>query len=576
MSRTVFLAFGVLFWLSYVVPAAHCDDPPSPHWETLFPSGARQGSTCILTIVGGHFDSWPVATWTDGPDLSLRALEGQDKKQDNDPSETEPETTKQPEVRQLEITVQPDARPGVRWLRLHDDSGVTSLRPFIVGTLPEVQEQEPNDSIAEPQKLDTSTVVVNGRLEKKADTDTFAIQLQRGQTLVAHLVANEILRSPMDGILQVSSTDGAILGQNHDSRGADPRLVFTAPSTDTFIVQCFAFPERASWNIAFDGGENYVYRLTLTTQGFVDHLYPPICDASQPTQVEPVGWNIPAGARRLQTAQLSPLEADEIFHSDLGNTALLRWVSFPVFVEPQDSQGRQPLICQPPCWVSGVIAEPEETDVYEFDLEKGKTVSFRVDARDAGSPLDAVLTFHDANGKQMERNDDVKQSRDSALAYGIKEEGRYRLEIFDLHRRGGKRYVYTIKASQGDPDFELTLGEKLFTIQAGGTIEIPVEVKRIDGFDGVIEVTATSLPPGVTATTALSEGKGDSAGKVTLKLTATSEEPRSSGAFRVVGTTTEPRALTREVRSEFRRLLPPVPHLWLTVHAEEEKPPASD
>lgn len=567
MSRT---RTGSLLGLLLLLPAAQGADPPSPQWEALFPAGAQQGSTSTLTIIGGHFDSWPPATWTDGPDISLRPLEGKEEQQDIGESETD-----QGKIRQLEVEVQPDARPGVRWLRLHDEKGVSSLRPFIVGTLPEVLEQEPNDSIDEAQVLDLSAIVVNGRLEKKADADSFAIHLKRGQTLVAHLVANEILGSPMDGILQMSSRDGAILEQNHDTRGADPRLVFTAPSTDTFIVRCFAFPKRPSWIIGFDGAENYVYRLTLTTQGFVDHLYPPICGIAQPTKVEPKGWNIPEEARQLQAAQAPSFDGEEVFHPDLGNTALLRRVSSPVFVEPLENEERPPLICQVPCWIGGVIQEPEEVDVYEFDLAKDQTVNFRVNARSTGSPLDAVLEFYDPEGKHLERVDDIKGARDSALSYGIKVAGRYRLEIFDLHRRGGPRYVYALKAAQKDPDFELSLGEKIFTLQAGSTIEVPVEIKRHDGFDGTIEITATALPPGVTAAKAVSEAQGDSAGQVTLKLTTTKDGPRSSGSFRVIGTTTEPGAFTREVRSEFPRLIPPVPHLWLTVSAEEEKAPAS-
>jgi hypothetical protein len=572
----------LLFGLAFLTPALYSDEVPSPRWQTLFPSGARQGSTCTLTVIGGEFNSWPVATWTDGADISLRALplsapEGAEAEPESGRTQSGPSEMQPSDIRQLEITVPADARPGVHWLRLHDDHGVTSLRPFLVGTLPEVEEQEPNDSIEQAQRLDLAAVVVNGRLQEKADADAFAVQLERGQTLVADLLANEILGSSMDAILQVSSMDGAILEQNHDTRGLDPRIVFTAPSTDTFVVRCFAFPKVGDWIIGFDGGESYVYRLTLTTQGFVDYLYPPVWNASQPGQVEPVGWNIPETARRLTTAQLPSPNGGDVFHPDLGNTAFLRMVSRAVFVEPRDSQGREPLVFQVPCWIGGVLAEPDETDVYEFDLQKDQAVNFRVEARNAGSPLDAVLVFYDSDGKQLERNDDVNEDRDSAIGYDIKEDGRYRLEIFDLHRGGGPGYFYALKAAQAEePDFDLAVKEKLFTIQAGSTVEIAVAVKRLHGFDGAIEITATALPPGVTATKAVSEAEGDSAGTVTLKLTATGEEPRSSGSFRVVGTTTAPQALTREVRSKLPRLLPPVPHLWLTVGAPAEKAPASD
>ena len=532
---------------------------PSIHWDHLFPSGARQGSTRTLTVVGGKFESWPVETWTDGPDISLRPVEGKEG--------------------QLEIDVRPDARPGVRWLRLYDANGPTSPRPFVVGTLPEIEEQEPNDSNGTAQKVSVSAVVVNGRLEKKGDVDAFAVHLERGQTLVAALVAHEILRSPMDAILQVSSSDGHILEQNDDDPDMDPRIVFTAPSSNTFVVRCFTFPERPSWIVGFDGDEKYVYRLTLTTQGFIDHPHPPVWNRSQPGGIAAVGWNISEDASRLQLTQLEPLESlepldgVELFHPDLGNTALVRLVSSVVFAESsaadqsQDGVPKQPL--EPPCWIGGVLAEPAETDAYEFNLKEGPVV-FQVEARKTGSALDASLVLYDPDGKEIERADDA-DGPDTVLGYAIKTTGSYRLEIFDLHRRGGPRYFYALRAHAEEPDFELSLADTPLTIPAGGSAEIPVEVKRLYGLEGSVEITATGLPPGVTCAKTVSEGKGDSAGKVTLKLTAASEALRS-GPFRVVGTATVPRALTRSVRSKSRWLLPPVPHLWLTV---QTPPPES-
>ena len=93
--------------------------------------------------------------------------------------------------------------PGVYWLRAYNAEGASGLRPYIVGTLPEVMEKEPNDEPRKAQKIEGSTVVVNGKLEKNGDVDCFAVELKKGQTLVASLEAHDTLRSPMDGMLQV-------------------------------------------------------------------------------------------------------------------------------------------------------------------------------------------------------------------------------------------------------------------------------------------------------------------------------------------------------------------------------------
>ena len=78
-------------------------------------------------------------------------------------------------------------------------------------------EQEPNDEPAKAQKVERLPVVVNGRLGKRGDVDTFEVELRKGQTLVAALEGHGRLGSPMDGVLQVVSADGFVLEQVDDS-----------------------------------------------------------------------------------------------------------------------------------------------------------------------------------------------------------------------------------------------------------------------------------------------------------------------------------------------------------------------
>ena len=42
--------------------------------------------------------------------------------------------------------------------------------------------------------------------------------------------------------MQVLSSDGFVLEQNHDYHGLDPQVVFTVPRDGTYIVRVFAFP----------------------------------------------------------------------------------------------------------------------------------------------------------------------------------------------------------------------------------------------------------------------------------------------------------------------------------------------
>ena len=170
---------SLVLLLAWTVPAA----AKPPTLDSLFPPGGQRGQTVAVTAAGS-FGQWPVKVWTDDEGLEVRPLTEKGK---------------------LSIAVAPGARVGVHWLRLFDDEGATALRPFLVGTLPEVVETEPNDDPTRPQQLETACVTVNGKLGQSGDVDGFAVPLQKGQTLVAALEANRRLGSPLDGLLQVVS-----------------------------------------------------------------------------------------------------------------------------------------------------------------------------------------------------------------------------------------------------------------------------------------------------------------------------------------------------------------------------------
>src|SRR5687767_14516280 len=114
-----------------------------PQVTFLHPSGAQIGQTVPVTA-GGSFSNWPVQIWSDRADVSVECNKDKGK---------------------LLVKIAPEAAPGIAWLRLYDGEGAANLRPLVIGALPEVVEQEPNDEPRKPQPLDGSTVV-NGQLIK--------------------------------------------------------------------------------------------------------------------------------------------------------------------------------------------------------------------------------------------------------------------------------------------------------------------------------------------------------------------------------------------------------------------------
>ena len=231
----------------------------APELKFLFPGGGQRGTTVSVKATG-KFD-WPVGVRCGGADVVCAEETGE-----------------------LQISI-PDDLPSDRiWLRLHNEQGASNMVPFEVGQLPEMREQEPNNSPRTAQTLESPNVTVNGVLHQRAEVDAFAINLNQGETLTAAVAANHRLGSPMDAILQLTTRDGTVLAENHDTVGLDPRLQFTVRRTDAYVVRIFAFSSTPNTTIALQGGADYVYRLTLTTGPFVTHALPMTVPADYPGQ----------------------------------------------------------------------------------------------------------------------------------------------------------------------------------------------------------------------------------------------------------------------------------------------------
>ena len=106
-------------------------------------------------------------------------------------------------------------------------------------------------------------------------------------------------------------------------------------------------------------------------------------------------------------------------------------------------------------------------------------------------------------------------------------------------------------------------------------LEIPVSVIRQNGFSREIDVALVGLPASVSVTPARSSPRGDTAGSVKLKLSA-SQGP-FSGVIRIVGqevgSRTEPKTATFGTGG----MNAPSDAIWLTVAAPEKhetEPPA--
>jgi hypothetical protein len=508
----ILLGIACLFLSSSLYAA-----PPKVNY--LFPPGGQRGQTVVATAAG-EFSTWPVQVWADRPGLTIEAEKDKGK---------------------FKVTIAPDAAPGVVWLRAFNDEGAASLRPFVVGTLPEIEETEPNDAPSKPQAI-AQSVVVNGRLAKNDDVDGFGVELKQGQTLSAALLANTTLGSPMDAVLQVcelverrGQTEAFVLGQNHDAVLLDPELTFTAPRDGKYLVRVFAFPSEPNSSIAFAGADNYLYRLTLTTGGLVDHALPLVVSNKQPTEVKLFGVNLPLEGVPLTIAPNAVSHVTAALPDQAG-TALLEVTEKPSVVAINSSSPEQPQAVELPAVVSGRLAHDRSRQTFAFQAAKGSKVRVVCESRTLGFPLQASLRVTDASGKRLMKGEPKGPRDDTDLVFTSPADGRYLVTVADLHGRGGLRFVYRLAIEPVQPDFAVTLAADSFVLPADKPLEIPVTIDRRDGFAESIEIKAVDLPAGVTAEAIISAPQGDTAKSVKLMLKRGENVAPASQRIRIVTT----------------------------------------
>ncbi|HEY1603396.1 MAG TPA: PPC domain-containing protein [Pirellulales bacterium] len=517
-----------------------------PQLKYLVPAGAQVGQTLDIEA-HGKFDSWPVRVWVDQPGVSVS------------PKESKGE---------LSVTVAADATPGLYWLRLYDAAGTSSPAPLIVGNLPEVNEQEPNDSPTKPQQLDAPNVVVNGRLRRKGDVDTFAVRVEKGQTLVADVEAHRTLASPIDTLLEVVSAEGFVLAHNDDDQEIDPRIVFTAPASGVYLVRTFCFPATPNSTISLAGDETSVYRLTIAVGGFGDYALP-LAVASVDQQVEVHGWNLPDDARQLLPRLLPEAKQALLAHPRIVNTLVLPLETHPCIVAAEPSVPGHPQAIQLPVTISGRIEAPRDNDSFRFSAKAGETINLRIESRALGFPLDPVLEIIDSQGKSLARVDDLGENRDAQLAFAAPADGAYDVTVTDLHRQGGPRFVYRLSATIARADFTLSLAADNFTVATGQKLELPVTIERLQGFNVPIELRIKGLPSGVTAEPVVSQPEGESAKSVQLVVTA--GDAPFTGPIRVVGTAAGTESSVHFAEATMSGRTRRTKDVWLTITAADKK-----
>jgi hypothetical protein len=155
-----------------------------------------------------------------------------------------------------------DKGPGIYPLAVRQQGRISNSEPFMVDTLPEAFEKEPNNSAASAQQVKLP-IVMNGRVGRPGDWDVFRFQGRAGQEVVAEVYARR-LDSPLDSVLRLTDAKGKQLAFNDDyedkgagleTHHADSRIMATLPAAGAYYLYLGDAQQK--------GGPEYAYRLRL-------------------------------------------------------------------------------------------------------------------------------------------------------------------------------------------------------------------------------------------------------------------------------------------------------------------------
>jgi hypothetical protein len=421
----------------------------------------------------------------------------------------------------IKLTVAADAMPGVRDLRVLTPQGVSTVAQLVVVEDPVTNEQAKNDTAAEAQEIALPATVC-GCIEKAEDVDFFKFKVEAGQSLVFHVRSQRLqdrihdLQAHSDPILTIRNAQGSTIAAADNVFHGDPFLCHRFEQPGEYFLEMR--------DVRYTGNQYWEYAIEIHSRPFVRSVFPLAINPGKETKLTAIGSQLSLSGVGFQPALEMTLPAGHVENvphginrirlpfADRPSNPVAAYVTpLPVVMEPADDNNdavkaisSQPSSLNLPCVINGRIEQPGDVDCFVFEAKKDDKLSFEVKARRLQSELDSTIRVLNATGATIAENDDLRVgkrgSQDSWIeSLTIPADGKYVLEIRDMHLRGGENFVYAIEVTQARPYFNLYADTDKTNLSPGVNGVMWVKVERKNGFTGAVQLHVDGLPAGVTA-----------------------------------------------------------------------------
>ena len=385
------------------------------------------------------------------------------------------------------IDLPADASVGGYPLRVRTADGLSNVQIFIVSDLAEIQEKEPNDSIAEAQPI-TLPLAVGGTL-KGPDQDFFSFTVTAHQRVVMEVEARRI-GSAIDPAIDLYDSNGRLIAKNDDAPGlgVDARLDFEFPKSGKYFV--------AVHDSKFSEQTPNFYRLKVGSFAYAEGIYPLGWQRGKSVAVTLFGGNLPQPVvvhPNLNVPAGRDFVAVNIPESKpMGSLPFQFRVSdLPETLSAADGSTAE---LPPMTVVNGRIAKSGEIDHYKLKVSPGEDWTVELDAATLDSSrLYGSISVSSSDGKKLETKD-ASWGADPRITFKVPDKTHeVTLAVSDLRGQGGPAYGYRLVARPEPGDYTLRLLTPYVNIPARGTAAIRVAAER-HGYDGSIRLSIPNLP----------------------------------------------------------------------------------
>jgi hypothetical protein len=460
----------------------------------------------------------------------------------------------------LRFTVAADAVPGVRDFRIITPAGASTVGQIVIARDPVTSETADNDTVSKATEVKLPATVC-GAIEKAEDVDFYKFHVEGGTGLTFHVRSQRLLNRlhdmqvRVDPMITLRTAAGVTLAASDNYYAGDPLLFYKFEQAGDYLLEVR--------DVRFQGNGDWTYSIEINNRPFVTQVLPLVANPGIESKLSLVGYNLPADpVASIQIPANGPVGltwVSPLIGGQPANEFAVYVTGLPAVIEaPQsaapaaaptaDASGAPATTgpaakAQPfgfPAAISGRIDAPGESDLFAFEAKANEKLSFEVIARRAQSGLDPYLRILNDKGAPISEADDSTFHRvisaDSTLEnWNCPADGKYLLEIRDLHLRGGAQYTYAVQVTRAEPHFRIEADTDKTLLAPGMNSVFFVRALRRNGFAGEIQLGVEGLPAGVTAVAGKILAAGND-GCVILQ--AAPDATDCAGNIRITGTAT--------------------------------------